>query len=131
MLQPFKHNVVWAFLAKKWRHRTILYSGFSEKKGKMEYLRRYFNRITTSYKCGTCSFDLSHKTLSNNDEKKCRFFASDYLNETMSFEMRRMSSETSLIWQSFGRSRFKLKAINHKLTACQTISDTSADSAFW
>ena len=53
MLQPFKHNVVWAFLAKKWRHQTLLYSGFSGKIGKMEYLRRYFNRLTTSYKCAT------------------------------------------------------------------------------
>ena len=38
--QPFKHNVVWEFLAKKRRHQT----------------------------------------LSNNDEKKFRFFVSDYLN---------------------------------------------------
>ena len=53
MLQPFKLNVVWAFLAKKWRHQTLLYSGFSGKIGKMEYLRCYFNRLTTSYKCGT------------------------------------------------------------------------------
>ena len=29
---------------------------------------------------GHGSFDLSHKTLSNNDEKKFRFFVSDYLN---------------------------------------------------
>ena len=49
-IQPFKQNVVWAFLAKKRRHQTLLYSGFS---GKIEYLRRYFNRITILYKCGT------------------------------------------------------------------------------
>ena len=53
MLQLFKHNVVWAFLAKKWRHQTLLYSGVSGKIGKMEHLRRYFNRLTTSYKCET------------------------------------------------------------------------------
>ena len=53
MLQPFKHNVVWAFLAKKRRHQTLLYSGFSGKIRKVECLRRYSNRITTSYKCGT------------------------------------------------------------------------------
>ena len=31
---------------------------------------------------GHGSFDLSHKTLSNNDEKKFRFFVSDYLNSS-------------------------------------------------
>ena len=40
---------------------------------KIEYLRRYFNRIAISYKLGNGSFDLSHKTLSNDDEKKFRF----------------------------------------------------------
>ena len=49
MLQPFKHNVVWAFLAKRRRHQTLLYSDFFEK---IEYLRRHFNRITISYKYG-------------------------------------------------------------------------------
>ena len=53
MLQPFKHNVVWAFLAKKWRHQTFLHSGFSGKIGKMECLRQYFNGLTTSYNCRT------------------------------------------------------------------------------
>ena len=53
MLQPFKHNVVWIFLAKNRRHQTLLYSGFSGKIGKVEYLRRHFNRMTISYKCGT------------------------------------------------------------------------------
>ena len=70
MLQPFKHNVVWGFLAKKRHNQTLLYSGFS---GKIEYLRRYFNRITILYKCGTWLFDLPHETLSNNDGKKFRF----------------------------------------------------------
>ena len=37
----------------KLRHLTLLYRGFSGKIGKIEYLRRYFNRITISYKCGT------------------------------------------------------------------------------
>ena len=53
MLHPFKHNVVWAFLAKKRRHQTLLCSGFSGKIGKIKYLRRYLNRITILYKCGT------------------------------------------------------------------------------
>ena len=53
---------------------------FLWKNRKMEYFRRYFNRLTTSYKYGTwLVFDLSHKTLTNNDEKKFRFFVSDYL----------------------------------------------------
>ena len=41
MLQPFKHNMVWAFLVKKWRHQTLLYNGFSgkiEKNGIFEAL---------------------------------------------------------------------------------------------
>ena len=80
MLQPFKHNVVWAFLAKKWCHQTLLYSRFSGKIGKMEYLRRYFNRLMTSYKCGTwlirfCLIKLYQITMG----KKFRFFVSDYL----------------------------------------------------
>ena len=84
MLQPFKHNVVWAFLAKKWRHQTLLNSDFSGKIGKMEYLRRYFNRLTTSYKCGTC---MAHsicliKLYQITMRKKFRFFVSDYLKQT-------------------------------------------------
>ena len=53
-------NTTWFghFLAKKWRHQTPLYSGFSGKIGKMEYLRRYFNRLTTSYKCGTMAHSI-------------------------------------------------------------------------
>ena len=70
MLQPFKHNVAWAFLAKKLRHQTLLYSGFSGKIGKMEYLRRYFNRLRHRTNAGHGSFNLSHKTLSNNAEEK-------------------------------------------------------------
>ena len=101
MLQPFKHNVVWAFLAKKWLHQTLLYSGFSGKIGKTEYLRRYFNRLTASYKnAGHGLFDLSHKTLSNNDGKKVRFFVSDYL------KARDHRVNIKLLSSNFGKSSF-------------------------
>ena len=42
MLQPFKHNVVWAFLAKKRRHQTLLYSSFSGKIGKSRIFEALF-----------------------------------------------------------------------------------------
>ena len=79
MLQPFKHNVVWAFLAKKLRHQTLLYSGFSGKIGKMEYLKRYFNRLTTSYKCGTWLIKLYQMTMR---KKKFDFLFLTTLNHT-------------------------------------------------
>ena len=70
MLQPFKHNMVWAFLAKKRRHQTLLYSCFSGKIEYLRYLRRYFNRITMSYKCKTffsiCLIKLYQTTMRKN-----------------------------------------------------------------
>ena len=79
-----RSNTAWfeQFWSKKRRHQTLLYSGFSGKIGKVEYLRRYFNRITIPYKCGTwlirfaCLIKLYQITM----RKKIRYFVSGYLN---------------------------------------------------
>ena len=73
--EPTLYGVVTALQIQ--RGLDIFGQKFSGKIGKMEYLRRYFNRLTTSYKCGTC---MVHSALSNNDEKRFRFFVSDHLN---------------------------------------------------
>ena len=48
MLQPFKHSVFWGFLAKKRRHRTLLYSGFS---GKIEPVKYWLDWLRESTRC--------------------------------------------------------------------------------
>ena len=72
----------------------------------MECLRRYFNRITTFYKC---------EALSNNDEKKFRFFVSDYLNckKTLSIDR---SKTTSLCPSLIPETEYAaLKSMYHSL----------------
>ena len=46
---------------------------------------------------GHGSIDLSHKTLSNNDEKKFRFFVSDYLKEELVTETNENNDFTTMI----------------------------------
>ena len=50
---PSKTTWFGHFWPKKRRYQTLLHIGFSGKIGKIRYLRRCFNRMTISYKCGT------------------------------------------------------------------------------
>ena len=82
MLQPFKHKVVCAFLAKKRRHQTFLYSSFSGKTGKIESLRRYFNIVQMRKMAHSiCLIKLYQITM----RKKNRLFISGHLKETERF----------------------------------------------
>ena len=54
-------------LAKKRHHQSLLYSTFSRK---IEYLRRYFSRMTLSHKCG-----MKHISIQAKEHYQCSLFS--------------------------------------------------------
>ena len=75
MLQPFKHNVVWAFLAKKMAPSDSLVQRFLWKNRKNGIFEALFQQVNDSVQMR----DMAHsicliKLLSNNDEKKISIF---------------------------------------------------------
>ena len=82
MLQPFKHNVVWAFLAKKMAPSNSLVQRFlwkNRKSGIFEALFQQDNDIVQMWDMAhsICPIKLDQITM----RKKFKFFVSDYLND--------------------------------------------------